>query len=94
MASYRSDSMYRNTRIVNNKYLDVLEPSVENPNSYNTYPLVIGNKYDQRPDLLAYDLYGNAKLWWVFAQFNQDLLLDPIIDFRSGIEIQVPRKFS
>jgi len=44
--------------------------------------------------LLAYDLYGNSKLWWVFAQFNQDKLKDPVVDFLPGLEIQVPTKFT
>ena len=92
--TYRTDSMYRNTSIINNKYLDILESSIEDPTEYNTKAFTLTSKYDQRPDKLAYDLYGNAKLWWVFAHFNQDTLKDPIIDFQAGLEIQVPTKFS
>lgn len=91
---YRTDSVYRNTPIINNKYLEILEPSIDDLSEYNTKPMTLASKYDQRPDKLAYDLYGNAKLWWVFAQFNQDTLKDPIMDFKSGLEIQVPTKFS
>ena len=91
---YRTDSMYRNTQIINNKYLDIFQPGIDDPTEYITKSYTITNKYDQRPDKLAFDLYGNAKLWWVFAQFNQDSLKDPIIDFRAGLEIQIPTKFS
>ena len=39
-------------------------------------------------------LYGNAKLWWVFATINQDILNDPITDFEAGLTIQVPLRFT
>lgn len=90
---YNSDSIYRNTDIVNNKYLDVMDPVITDISVYDTYDLKIDAKYNNRPDLLAHDLFANAKLWWVFAEFNQDILKDPIIDFKSGITISVPHKF-
>lgn len=94
MVDYRSDSVYRKTKVKDNKYLDMLEFPIEDISSYNTKTVVIEPKYNNRPDLLANDLYGNSKLWWVFAIFNQDKLNDPIIDFTSGKSIQVPGKFS
>lgn len=94
MAEYRSDSMYRNTKIVNNKYLDVYNSSVADINTMEIDTIEIAAKYHQRPDVLAYDLYGNAKLWWVFAELNQDTLVDPIVDFKSGLTISVPVRFS
>lgn len=93
-AEYRSDSVYRTTPIKNNRYLDILESPIEDISEYNTFALTITNKYEFRPDLLANELYGNAKLWWVFAMFNQDKINDPIVDFTAGLEIQVPEKFS
>jgi len=47
-------------------------------------------KYHERPDLLAYDLYGSPRLWWVFARRNMNELVDPIGDFKSGILIFTP----
>lgn len=94
MTKYTSDSVYRNTNIVDNKYLDVLQNSVGDLDSYDIKKVTITNKYDKRPDLLAHELYGNARLWWVFAEFNQDKLIDPIMDFRSGLQITVPVGFS
>ena len=47
--------------------------------------------YAYRPDLLAYDLYGSPRLWWVFAQRNPDQLEDPIYDFAPDVTIQLPK---
>lgn len=92
-ADYRRDSLYRNTKVVDKKYLDVYSSaSVSNDAEVET--MVIGPKYNQRPDILAQDLYGNSKLWWVFAEYNQDTLVDPIIDFKSGVTIFYPVRFS
>lgn len=62
----------------------------EIPASLNDQPYVIGHRYNERPDLLAHDIYGDSNLWWVFAIRNPDVLKDPIRDFVSGISIIVP----
>lgn len=49
-------------------------------------------QYTYRPDLLAFDLYGTSKLWWVFAQRNVETLKDPIFDFIPGTKIYLPKK--
>jgi alpha-L-fucosidase len=51
----------------------------------------IERTYAYRPDLLAFDLYGTPRLWWVFAQRNPDKLEDPIYDFKPGVTIQLPK---
>lgn len=48
--------------------------------------------YHHRPDLLAYDLYNNSNLWWVFAVRNPNAMQDPIWDFRTGIKIYLPKQ--
>lgn len=48
-------------------------------------------QYTHRPDLLAYDLYDDPKLWWVFAQRNMDIIKDPIFDFVPGTQIYLPK---
>lgn len=48
--------------------------------------------YKHRPDLLAYDLYGNQNLWWVFAVRNPNVIQDPIYDFVPGVTIYIPQK--
>jgi hypothetical protein len=94
MATYRTDSLYRDTKITNNQYLDELTIDNIDVNNTTTTDITLNEKYDEKPDLLAYDLYGNAKLWWVFALFNQDELADPILDFKAGLKIKVPARFS
>ena len=48
-------------------------------------------QYTYRPDLLAFDIYGDEKLWWVFIQRNLDVLQDPIFDFVPGKQIYLPK---
>jgi hypothetical protein len=51
----------------------------------------IAGPYEYRPDLLAFDLYNNASLWWVFYQRNPNTLAAPPLDFKSGTKIYVPK---
>jgi hypothetical protein len=52
----------------------------------------IDSMYEYRPDMLAFDLYGDSALWWVFAQRNPNVLKDPLFDFRAGVRIYIPKK--
>lgn len=90
MATYSSSSPWYNTRIVNNQYLDVLNIRPV-PASNDDIRYTIEPQYNYRPDLLAYDLYGDHRLWWVFSQRNLDSLKDPVYDFESGTEIYLPQ---
>jgi hypothetical protein len=94
MATYGSDSLYRNTNIVGEKYLDHLNVDSIDIDNTTTKNIKLELKHQNKPDLLAHELYGNAKLWWVFPLFNQDKLKDPIIDFKEGVTIKVPVRFS
>ena len=72
-------------------YLDVAEiPAVTYDGSDVRYEL--DNIYQYRPDLLAYDLYGDSSLWWVFAARNPNVIQDPIFDFTAGTVIFIPKK--
>ncbi len=51
----------------------------------------IDSVYEYRPDLLAADLYGTGALWWVFAQRNPNVLIDPLLDFAAGARIYIPK---
>ena len=91
MATYNKTSPYSTTRIDKaNKSLDVLNfrdiPHIDEDITYSIAP-----EYANRPDLLAYDMYGNPNLWWVFCQRNMDTMEDPIYDFKSGATIYVPK---
>jgi hypothetical protein len=52
---------------------------------------IITQTYQYRPDLLAFDLYQNAGLWWVFYQRNPNTLTAPPLDFAPGTQIYLPR---
>ena len=90
MASYSKTSPYANTQ-QNNLYLELLDIRPV-PSEADDVRYVIENQYRHRPDLLAYDLYGDAKLWWVFVQRNMSVIKDPIYDFRPGTAIYLPKK--
>lgn len=47
--------------------------------------------YQYRPDLLAFDLYDNSQLWWVFYQRNPNTLTAPPWDFVTGTQIYIPQ---
>lgn len=53
--------------------------------------LIINQTYQYRPDLLAYDLYDQAGLWWVFYQRNPNTLTAPPWDFEAGRQIYIPK---
>jgi hypothetical protein len=90
MAKYIKSSPWANTP-QNNLYLDLLEIRPV-PAEVDDFRYTIENQYRHRPDLLAYDLYGNTKLWWVFVQRNMSVIKDPIYDFEPGTVIFIPKK--
>lgn len=53
--------------------------------------LRINQTYQYRPDLLAFDLYDQSQLWWVFYQRNPNTLTAPPWDFEAGREIYLPK---
>jgi len=89
MAKYSSTSPYFNTS-ENKISLDFLNPRTITADQ-DDIAYTIDRIYAYRPDLLAYDLYGTPRLWWVFAQRNPDVIEDPIYDFTIGKTIQLPK---
>jgi hypothetical protein len=92
MATYSNFSPWFTTDIKQN-YLDLLAIRPVSAEADDTY-WTITPQYSYRPDLLAYDLYGTADLWWVFTQRNLDILQDPIFDFVPGTKIYIPKNSS
>jgi hypothetical protein len=90
MASYNNSSPWANT-VQNDLYLELLEIRPV-PSEPDDFLYTIENQYKFRPDLLAYDLYGNPKLWWVFMQRNMNVLKDPVFDFLPGTRIYIPKQ--
>ena len=84
--SYTISSPYYLTPVVNQSYLDIMT----NRPIYSDPTDVYWVTYNLRPDLLASDLYGDSKLWWVFAQRNPNRLKDPLFDFTQGVFIYIP----
>jgi Base plate wedge protein 53 len=82
-------SQYLQTPI-NAWYLDIWVPR-EIPASDTDTLMTITAKYEERPDLLSYDLYGTPRLWWIIALRNKDVLIDPIADFLPGVQIYLPK---
>jgi len=90
-ASYNKSSLYALTPNFQGKYLDLMVPR-EIPKVADDIIFTITPTYQYRPDNLAYDLYGDPKLWWVFAMRNKNTLIDPIWDFTAGTTIFLPKK--
>ena len=78
MTTYSKLSPYYHTPL-NGSYLDIL--SLRNlTGETDDVRYEITSQYEYRPDLLAYDLYGDSNLWWVFAVRNKDVIKDPIYE--------------
>tara|TARA_B110000240_G_scaffold197418_1_gene252582 strand:+ start:3954 stop:4256 length:303 start_codon:yes stop_codon:yes gene_type:complete len=90
MASYGNTSPWKNTKVVDRRYLSHFEIRPV-PAESDDVLYTIETQYTHRPDLLSYDLYGTPKLWWVFAQRNMDAIKDPVYDIEAGIEIYLPK---
>ena len=90
MAVYNQSSPYAITR-QNNIYLETLTIRPV-PAEKDDFLYTIESQYRHRPDLLAYDLYGDPKLWWVFVQRNMEAIKDPIYDFETGTRIYIPKE--
>lgn len=87
---YPATSPYQATGIVNEKFLDIMvNRSI--PMLQSDVYWTITAVYQNRPDLLAYDLYSDSRLWWVFSQRNPNVLTDPIFSFTTGTQIYIPK---
>lgn len=87
--SYKKNSPYYNT-VINNGYLDVINFR-DIPVEKNDIVFEITQTYQYRPDLLAFDLYKDVGLWWVFSVRNKSVLKDPVFDFIAGTKIYLPK---
>jgi hypothetical protein len=88
--TYARNSPYGKTPFYGN-FLDLANfPDI--PKNADDVIFEINRTYQYRPDLLAYDLYGDANLWWVFALRNPNSVRDPVFDMRIGSKIYLPKK--
>ena len=91
-ANYKNTSPWYSTP-TNTNHLDVLTIRPVSAEQ-DDFLYTIESQYTYRPDLLAFDLYGDAALWWVFIQRNLDVLQDPIFDFVPGKKIYICKNSS
>ena len=89
MAVYNSNSAYFTTQTTE-FYLDVMT-NRPIPRGSDDQSMTINQTYQYRPDLLAFDLYGQSQLWWVFYQRNPNTLQAPPWDFLADTEIYLPK---
>jgi hypothetical protein len=89
MSEYSKTSPYYTTELVNG-FLGVWNARDIPPESDDIL-FEVTEKYQNRPDLLAYDLYSDVKLWWVFAVRNPSVLRDPVFDLIAGKQIYLPK---
>lgn len=89
MATYDSTSPYYSTGY-SQFFLDVMK-NRPIPKLNDDIAFKINQTYQYRPDLLAYDLYDNAGLWWVFYQRNPNTLTKPPLDFVVDTVIFLPK---
>jgi hypothetical protein len=85
---YKRSSPYADTQQTT-WYLSNYEPRIINRDGTDIRK-ILETKYENRPDLLSYDLYGTPNLWWIFMVLNPDSIKDPIYDFKAGLVIFVP----
>ena len=90
IGNYGSFSPYANTPIALGGYLDIMVKRAVLAED-DDYLYQIEPQYTFRPDLLAYDLYKNSKIWWVFALRNPNVIQDPVFDFTAGTKIFLPK---
>jgi hypothetical protein len=86
---YSKTSPYFTTNVTGS-YLDLLRLR-DIPAQSDDILFTVTQQYSNRPDLLAYDLYNDVNLWWVFAVRNKSIIKDPVFDMTSGQKIYLPK---
>jgi hypothetical protein len=86
---YSKTSPYFTTNATGS-YLDLLSLR-DIPAQSDDILFTVTQQYSNRPDLLAYDLYSDANLWWVFAVRNKSVIKDPVFDMIPGQKIYLPK---
>lgn len=89
-AKYNKTSPYATT-LTYGFFLDIMTHR-DIPKNESDVVYRIDAIYKYRPDLLAFDLYGDERLWWVFAMRNPNTIQDPVFDFLPGATIYIPKK--
>ena len=67
-------------------YINIVFPDIP-PTSEDTY---IISSYEDRLDLLAYDYYGDERLWWVISRANPDVTRRDSFFIKMGVQVRIP----
>ena len=86
----KKTSLYKKTNS-NTYYLGYYKP-INIPFDSSDIIIIVDSKYNHKPGKLAYDLYNNERLGWVFSYFNRDKINDIIFDLNEGMSIRIPTK--
>lgn len=89
MAQYPANSAYFDTGY-SQFFLDLMV-NRPIPKLADDEVFLINQTYQYRPDLLAFDLYDQPQLWWVFYQRNPNTLSQPPWDFQADVQIYLPK---
>jgi hypothetical protein len=89
MTVYSKTSPYYGT-VMNQGYLDVMTFR-DFERQDDDIEWEVTKDYENRPDLLAFNLYNDVNLWWVFAMRNPNVIQDPIYDLVAGTKIFLPK---
>lgn len=84
---YPVESQYFLTEIVSRFMTYYIHRNIP-PHSSDKVTMLNNERYVERPDLLAFDLYGTADLFWVIPVRNG--LQDPIFDLTFGKALTIP----
>jgi len=84
---YSTESPYNFTSIAG-KYLAYYIHRSVLPHPFDRNTTLNNERYVNRPDLLALDLYGNEDLFWVVPVRNG--LQDPVFDLTYGRALIIP----
>lgn len=87
--SFSSKSLYKQTSQFNNIRGYLGKPYLpKDPETDQEFTITL--QYENKPGLLAYDLYGSARYNWIFAYYNRDSIHDALVDMKAGLTITVP----
>lgn len=58
------------------------------PVASDDFYYTVTERQHQAPDVLAYDLYADWRLWWLIPLLNE--LEDPTFDLKAGAKLRCP----
>jgi phage tail protein X len=91
MARYTNYVFTQAESIDSNKkryYQTLLDPYIEKDNSDIYVITTIGDRYD----LLAWQYYSDAQLWWIISAANPELPKDSLY-LEPGTQVRIPRDY-